>query len=487
MENKDFNEYEMRKAKLKAMKETMVAYKDKFVCPDKITDLKKMPDGNDAKVAGRIISKRVFGKLMFMTLYDVTGTIQVSLSKNELQGEYDFFKKNIDIGDFLGAKGQMYTTKVGEKTVKANEAIILSKSLRPLPEKYHGVNDTDIRYRQRYLDIIANEETRDTFKTRINALNTIKEILLQNEFVEVETPILQSVACGANARPFITKHNALNEDYYLRIAPELYLKQVVESGFNRVFEMGKNFRNEGMDSSHLQEFTMLEWYVAYWDYMDNMNFLQDLLKKLVYKIKGDLAFDYQGINMDFSDFGKINYVDVVSNIINKDVLEINDVKELKQILADNQLFSKEEIEGLPSVSSAVDLIFKKKVRPYIIQPTILYNYPAYMIPLARRNDIDDRVIDMFQLVVNGWEVVKCYSELIDPEIQRQTFEEQMRNKMAGDEEAMEIDEDFILAMEHGMPPMSGLGLGIDRIISLLSNQPTLRDVVLFPQMKKIKK
>ena len=396
------------------------------------------------------------------------------------------FKKDIDIGDFIGVEGIVYTTGTGVKTVQVSNGCLLSKAVRPLPEKYHGISDSDIKYRQRYLDIISNDSTRTTFKKRIQILNDIKDYLRLNDFAEVETPILQNVASGANARPFITKHNALDEEFYLRIAPELYLKQVVESGFNRVFELGKNFRNEGMDASHLQEFTMLEWYAAYWDYLKNMGFLEDLLKKVILDVNGSLDVEYQGKVFNFNEFEKINYAQTLSELLNVDILNFKDVEEIKKILRDNQLFNESDIGNIKSVTAGIDLVFKKKVRPYLLQPTILYSYPAYMIPLARRNDKDDRLIDMFQLVVNGWEVSKCYSELVNPEIQRKTFEQQIIDKNNGDDESMSIDEDFILAMEHGMPPMSGLGLGIDRVVSLLTNEPTLRDVILFPQMKKIK-
>lgn len=485
MNNND--EYSIRLEKLHKLKEKMIVYKDKYSNLTQLNEINNLKDDCNVNVAGRVISKRVFGKFMFLNIYDINGTAQISVSKEDVGDDFSFYKKDIDIGDFIGVEGVIYTTGTGVKTVRTIKGDLLSKSVRPLPEKYHGITDSDIKYRQRYLDIISNESTRQTFKDRIMILNSIKDYLRNNDFVELETPILQNVACGANARPFITHHNALDEDYYLRIAPELYLKQAVESGFNRVFEMGKNFRNEGMDSSHLQEFTMLEWYAAYWDYEKNMKFLESLLQNVIGKVKDNLKFEYQGISMDFSKFDKINYIDAVSSILNHNVLEFESVDEVKQILKENQLFSDEDINNIKSVTSAIDLVFKKKVRPYLIQPTILYKYPAYMIPLARRNDIDPRIIDMFQLVVNGWEISKCYSELIDPEIQRQTFEDQMRDKMNGDDEAMSIDENFILAMEHGMPPMSGLGLGIDRVVSLLTNEPTLRDVILFPQMKSLEK
>lgn len=486
MEKIKKDEYEIRREKLNKLSDQMVVYKDKYEVTEKLENIKKLEEGVHVKIAGRIISKRSFGKFMFINLYDINGIAQVSISKQDLAEDFNLFKKDIDIGDFIGVEGIVYTTGTGVKTVQVSNGCLLSKAVRPLPEKYHGISDSDIKYRQRYLDIISNDSTRTTFKKRIQILNDIKDYLRSNDFAEVETPILQNVASGANARPFITKHNALDEDFYLRIAPELYLKQVVESGFNRVFELGKNFRNEGMDASHLQEFTMLEWYAAYWDYLKNMDFLEDLLKKVILDVNGSLDVEYQGKVFNFNEFEKINYAQTLSELLNIDILNFKDVEEIKKILRDNQLFNESDISNIKSVTAGIDLVFKKKVRPYLLQPTILYSYPAYMIPLARRNDKDDRLIDMFQLVVNGWEVSKCYSELVNPEIQRKTFEQQIIDKNNGDDESMSIDEDFILAMEHGMPPMSGLGLGIDRVVSLLTNEPTLRDVILFPQMKKIK-
>lgn len=486
MEKIKKDEYEIRREKLNKLSDQMVVYKDKYEVTEKLENIKKLEQGVHVKIAGRIISKRSFGKFMFINLYDINGIAQVSISKQDLAEDFNLFKKDIDIGDFIGVEGIVYTTGTGVKTVQVSNGCLLSKAVRPLPEKYHGISDSDIKYRQRYLDIISNDSTRTTFKKRIQILNDIKDYLRLNDFAEVETPILQNVASGANARPFITKHNALDEDFYLRIAPELYLKQVVESGFNRVFELGKNFRNEGMDASHLQEFTMLEWYAAYWDYLKNMGFLEDLLKKVILDVNGSLDVEYQGKVFNFNEFEKINYAQTLSELLNVDILNFKDVEEIKKILRDNQLFNESDIGNIKSVTAGIDLVFKKKVRPYLLQPTILYSYPAYMIPLARRNDKDDRLIDMFQLVVNGWEVSKCYSELVNPEIQRKTFEQQIIDKNNGDDESMSIDEDFILAMEHGMPPMSGLGLGIDRVVSLLTNEPTLRDVILFPQMKKIK-
>lgn len=478
------NEFEVRKEKLENLqKEDKVGYAEKFDKDVELNDANNLEDGKSVSVCGRIISWRDFGKFGFMKLYDINGTLQISISKNEFGDEYNKLKKMIDVGDFIGVKGAIYTTKTGQKTVKSDDITLLSKSLRPLAEKFHGITEPEAVAKQRYLDIISNENSRDSFKKRIIILKSIREYLQNNGFVELETPILQNIACGANARPFITHHNSLNEDFYLRIAPELYLKKAVAAGFDKVFEIGKNFRNEGTDSSHLQEFTMIEWYAAYWDYLKNMDFSCNLLKHLVGTINGDLKLDYQGINLDFSKFDKVSYIEEISNFLNHNILDFDDVNEVKSILRSNNIFTEQELNGINSLASIIDLIFKRKIRPYIIQPTIMYDYPSYMIPLARPNDKDPRVLDMFQIIVNSWELAKCYSELVNPIKQREEFEKQMRNKLNGDEEAMQLDESFLLAMEHGMPPMSGLGMGIDRLVALLTNNPSLRDVVLFPQTK----
>ena len=478
------NEFEVRKEKLENLqKEDKVVYAEKFDKDAELNDANNLEDGKSVSVCGRIISYRDFGKFGFMKLYDINGTLQISISKNEFGEEYNKLKKILDVGDFIGVRGTIYTTKTGQKTVKSDDITLLSKSLRPLAEKFHGITDPDAVAKQRYLDIISNENSRDAFKKRIIILKSIREYLQNNGFVELETPILQNIACGANARPFITHHNTLNEDFYLRIAPELYLKKAVAAGFDKVFEIGKNFRNEGMDSSHLQEFTMIEWYAAYWDYLKNMDFSCDFLKHLVGTINGDLKLDYQGINLDFSKFDKVSYIEEISNFLNRNILDFDDVNEVKSILKSNNVFTEQELNSANSMASIIDLIFKRKIRPYIIQPTIMYDYPSYMVPLARPNDKDPRVLDMFQIIVNSWELAKCYSELVNPIKQREEFEKQMRDKLNGDEEAMELDESFLLAMEHGMPPMSGLGMGIDRLVALLTNNPSLRDVVLFPQTK----
>lgn len=461
-----------------------VVWKDKFDRTHTIVAARELADGTPVRLAGRVTAQRWLGKLMFGRIYDIDGEIQFSMSREELGEEnYKFFKSNVDLGDFVGLMGELYHTTAGELTVRVTGYEILAKALRPLPEKFHGLTDVETRYRQRYLDIISNEDTRRTMKMRFQMLRIIRDYLNNNGFVEVETPIMQTVASGAAARPFVTHHNALDADFYLRIAPELFLKQTIAAGFDRVYELGKNFRNEGMDAMHLQEFTMLEWYAAYWNYRDNMAFSWALVQKILMDLRGTLQIEYQGTKLDFSKYEEIDYTARMNELLGVDILEFRDAPALKQQLVANGMFGADELEPLKSVPAIVDYVFKRKVRDQIIHPAMVYNYPAYMIPLARRNDADGRRIDIFQLIVCGAELIKAYSELVDPIVQRAAFEEQMANKAAGDDEAFDLDEDFLRAMEHGMPPISGLGLGIDRFFSIIADAPTLRDVILFPIMK----
>lgn len=461
-----------------------VVWKDKFDRSATIAAAREMADGTPVRLAGRVTALRWLGKLMFGRIYDIDGEIQFSMSREELGEEtYRFMKANVDLGDFIGITGELYHTTAGELTVKVSAYEILSKALRPLPEKFHGLTDMETRYRQRYLDIISNEDTRRTMKMRFRMLRLIRDYLNENGFVEVETPIMQVVASGAAARPFVTHHNALDADFYLRIAPELFLKQTIAAGFDRVFELGKNFRNEGMDAMHLQEFTMLEWYAAYWDFHKNIDFSWKMIQKIIMDLRGTLQIEYQGTKLDFSRYEEIDYTARMNELLGVDILEFKDADVLKKNLVAAGMFPADELEPLKSVPAIVDYVFKRKVRDQIVNPAIVYNYPAYMIPLARRNDADGRRIDIFQLIVCGAELIKAYSELVDPIIQRAAFEEQARNKAAGDDEAFDLDEDFLRAMEHGMPPISGLGLGIDRFFSIIADAPTLRDVILFPIMK----
>ena len=481
----DVGEAEIRLRKYHAIAEhDGVVCKDKFVRTHTIAEARELPEETEASLCGRITALRWFGKLVFGRIYDAEGSVQFSLSKNELDDEaFAFFKANADVGDYIALRGVMYLTKRGELTLKGYDFTLLSKALRPLPEKFHGITDTDKKFRQRYLDVIMNEETRSTLTMRIKMLRFIRDYLNDAGFLEVETPILQNVASGAAARPFITKHNALDAEFYLRIAPELFLKQVIACGFDKVYEMGKNFRNEGMDAMHLQEFTMLEWYASYWDFNDNIAFITKMIQAILLELRGTLQIEYQGQPLDFSEFRTVDYIAELNAALETDILSYDDAKGLADHIIAKGIFSAEEMKDLKSLPAIVDYAFKRKLRPALVQPTVMVNYPAFLIPLARRNDENPKAIDMFQVVVCGAEIVKAYSELIDPILQRATFEEQARNKSAGDDEAFDVDEAFLLAMEHGMPPMSGLGFGIDRFMSIAADQPTLRDVVFFPQMK----
>ena len=481
------NEFDIRKEKINTLeKNGEIVYKEKFERTNTIKEARTLGDGAKVKIAGRIVFRRVMGKFGFMQIRDLEAKIQVSVGVNELDTEaYDFYKKMIDIGDFVGVDGELYTTQTGEITVRAYKVTLLSKALRPLPEKFHGLVDQEAKYRQRYLDLISNEEARQVFLGRSKLLAFIRKYLGQNGFLEVETPILQTAVCGASAKPFFTHHNALDKDLNLRIAPETYLKQCIAGGFDRVFEVAKCFRNEGMDTQHLQEFTQVEWYVAYWNFEDNIKFFQGFIKNLLLELTGKTTIEKDGVVLDFGkeNFDRINYVETMRQILGFDFLEYNDPIELKQKVISTGLFSEQDLAEYKSVSQIIDFIYKKKIRENIVQPTILYNYPAVLIPLARRNDKDTRIIDVFQVVVMGTELCKAYSELVNPIQQRKAFEDQLTAKKQGDDETMDLDEGFMLAMEHGMPPISGLGCGLDRLLMLIYNQPSVRDVVLFPIMK----
>ncbi|MDR2413260.1 MAG: lysine--tRNA ligase [Rickettsiales bacterium] len=479
------NELEARLQKVENIRaRDGVVWKDKFKRTHAIDAARGLDDGAAVKIAGRITALRWLGKLMFGRLYDIDGEIQFSMSREEIgEEDYKFMKANVDMGDFIGITGELYHTTAGELTVKVSKYEILAKALRPLPEKFHGLTDTETRYRQRYLDIISNPETRRTMRIRFQMLHFIRNFLEQNGFVEVETPILKNVSSGAAAKPFTTHHNALDADLFLRIAPELPLKECIAAGFDRVFEMGKNFRNEGMDAAHLQEFTMLEWYAAYWDYNDNIDFSWRMIQEMLMAVRGTLQIECQGTMLDFSKYEKLDYTARMNKLLQTDILAFDDAEKLKKHIVSIGLFPAGELRDLKSLFAVVDYVFKRKIRDQIIQPAITYNYPTFTRPLARRNDQDSRRVDNFQLIAMGAELINAYSELVDPIEQRKSFEEQMENKAAGDDESFDLDEDFMLAMEHGMPPTSGLGFGFDRWVSIIADQPTLRDVILFPIMK----
>ena len=479
------NELTARMQKVENIKQRDgVVWKDKFDRSHKISEARELADETPVKLAGRITALRWLGKLMFGRIYDIEGEIQFSMSREELGEEnYKFMKTNVDMGDFIGITGTLYHTTAGELTVRVSNYEILAKALRPLPEKYHGLTDTETRYRQRYLDIISNPEAREALLGRFKMTYNLREFMNRNGFLEIETPIMQNIASGAAAKPFTTHHNALDADFQLRISPELFLKQAIGAGFDRVYEVAKDFRNEGMDAMHLQEFTMIEWYAAYWDYKRNIDFTWQMVQELIQKARGTLQIEYQGTMLDFSKYEMIDYTAKMNELFGCDILEFDDVDKLRKQLYDNGMFPAGELDDLKSIPTLVDYVYKRKIRNQIVQPTFLYNYPTYMVPLARHNDEDDRRLDMYQLLVAGGELCKGYSELVNPMQQLAAFEEQAKNIAGGEEEAFNPDNDFVRAMEHGFPPISGVGMGIDRLAMIVFNQPTARDVILFPIMK----
>ncbi len=475
----------IRLDKLDVWKEHQVAYPGRFEKTHKNAEAKELADDTkDIKLAGRLMALRVMGKFSFAQIQDYSGKIQIAFQQDEVgKDDYKLYTKKFDIGDHIGVEGYMFTTQKGEKTLKVTKAMLLSKGIRPLPEKFHGLQDPELKARYRFLDLIMSEETRDRFKTRIAILKFIRNYLDSNDFVEVDTPILQAISSGASARPFQTHHNALDIPLFMRIAPETYLKRLVSGGFEKVYELGKCFRNEGIDASHLQEFTMLEWYAAYWDFKDNMSFVQKMIQEMVKTVNnGSLEVEYQGQKLDFSGEWEVkSYRDLVLENTGIDLDKMETVDQMKaEIKAKGLELQLDKYIGLGGL---IDGLYKKFCRPQLIQPMFLTMHHHELVPLARKNDDNPAQLDMFQVVVNGWEVVKAYSELVDPLEQKKRFEEQAELAKKGDDEAVRMEEDFILAMEYGMPPMSGLGLGVERMIALLTDSPNIRDVIFFPSVR----
>ena len=477
----------VRRNKLEEISKVCDPYPDKFDRTHRIKEARELDDGvKNVRIAGRVTFMRKMGKLSFIRIRDLEGSIQLEF-KIDVIGEdrYKFFKTYIDSGDFIGVEGEMFTTQTGEKTLRVCSFDFLGKALRPLPEKFHGLTDTELKYRQRYVDLIMNEDSQKIFLGRSKFYSFLHRYLDSHGFLEVETPIMQTSVSGASARPFFTHHNALDIDLNLRIAPECYLKECIAAGYDRVYEVSKCFRNEGMDSEHLQEFTQVEWYASYWNFEDNIKFYKKFINDLLIELTGSSVVNYQGHELDFGKeiWPRINYVEEMNKILGFDFLDIDDPSVLKEKVVEKGLFSYAELEDYKSISQIIDFIYKNKIRKNIIEPTIIYHYPAVLMPLAAHNKKDARITDVFQVVVCGSELCKAYSELVDPEIQRKAFEEQLKAKEQGDEETMDLDEDYLLAMEQGMPPISGLGFGIDRLIMFIYNAESIRDVVLFPTMK----
>jgi len=484
------NERDIRIQKLNKLRNMgIIPYLDRCERTHTIEEARKLELGvKDITLAGRLMLKRSFGKLIFATIEDFSGKIQIAINKKYLDDEnFKFFEKMIDIGDFISVTGETYKTEKGEFTLNVLQFKLLSKTIRPLPEKFHGLTDIEAKSRQRYLDLIMNRETKERFIKRSKLITEIRNFLNNHGFIEVETPILQVKPSGALAKPFKTHHNALDIDMYLRIAPETYLKRCIAGGFEKVYDMGKCFRNEGMDPSHLQEFTMLEYYVAYWNYIDNMNFTEKFIKHLLEKINGSLKIKYQNREIDFSgEWPKYSFRDLILKYADIDIDNCPTKEDLINAIKKKKIELDVEFDKIGR-GNLIDQLYKKVARPNIINPAFLIHHPIDLSPLARRNDNNPELTDRFQLVVNGWEIVNAYSELIDPIDQRERFIQQAMERERGDEEAMVTDEDFLTCMEYGMPPISGWGMGIDRFLALLTDQENLREVVLFPIMKPLDK
>jgi lysyl-tRNA synthetase class 2 len=461
-------------------------YAERFEKTHSIASAGTLADGvGGVKIAGRVIGLRYFGKLAFGHIYDIGGKVQFALQKNELGMVFDKFRDLVDIGDFVGFEGEMMTSKTGEKTLNAKSFTFLSKTLRPLPEKFHGLTDPELRLRRRYLDLITSEESRSRFLNRTKIIRTIRNFLDDNDFLEIDTPVLTNKATGALARPFVTHNNALSIDVFLRIAPETYLKRAIAGGFDRVYEFARSFRNEGVDASHLPDFTLLEYYAAYWNYEDNMAFTEKLVKNLMMAVKGALKLTYDNTEIDFDgDWPRISFRDLILRDSGIDIDKFATKEELQKELDDRGIKFETDVNvAKAGRGTLIDLLYKKVSRPALINPTFITHHPLDLSPMARSSDANPLIVDRFQLVINGWEVVNAYSELVDPVDQAARFRQQAQARAGGDTETMDVDNDFLLCMEYGMPPISGWGMGIDRIVALLTNASTLRDVILFPLLR----
>lgn len=479
-----------RKEKLLALRKKAQAFPNNFKPENNLSELQKnynqkthddLEKENIAvKVAGRIMTRRIMGKASFITIQDGTGQIQLYLKQQDLPDFYEQFK-DWDLGDIVGVTGHLFKTKTGELTIKVEYISLLTKSLRPLPDKFHGLTDHEMRYRQRYLDILVNEETRRIFQIRSKIIAGIRQYLLAKNYIEVETPMMHTIPGGALARPFITHHNALDMDLFLRIAPELFLKRLVVGGFERVFEINRNFRNEGISTRHNPEFTMLEFYQAYADYHDLINLTEDMLRVLAEQVLGKLQIEYQGQIIDFSKpFVRLTLKESITHynpeITAKDLDDINKAKQIAQTLE----IAVHEHYGLGKIHYD---IFEKIVERKLKQPTFITEFPIEVSPLARKSDKDPLIADRFEFFVGGQEIANGFSELNDPEDQAERFRQQAKDRDAGDLEAMLYDEDYITALEYGLPPTAGEGIGIDRLVMLFTDSASIRDVILFPLLR----
>ncbi len=478
-----------RREKLAALQE---AGKDPFVITkfdqthhsQEIKDNYDELEGKTVTIAGRMMFKRVMGKASFCNIQDLQGNIQSYVARDSVGEEsYADFKK-FDVGDLLGITGEVFKTKTGEISIHASEVTLLSKSLQVLPEKYHGLTNTDMRYRQRYVDLIMNQDVKDTFVKRSKIISCIRRYLDGQGFLEVETPMLVSNAGGAAARPFETHFNALDEDFKLRISLELYLKRLIVGGLERVYEIGRVFRNEGLDTRHNPEFTLMELYQAYTDYNGMMDLTENMFRHVAQEVLGTTTITYRGIEMDLGKpFERITMVDAVKKYADVDFTQIGTLEEARAIAKEKHV----EFEDRHTKGDILNLFFEEYVEEHLIQPTFVMDHPIEISPLTKKKPEDPNYVERFELFMNGWEMCNAYSELNDPIDQRERFKAQEAALAAGDEEANTTDEDFMNALEIGMPPTGGIGYGIDRLTMLLTDSPAIRDVLLFPTMKTLDK
>lgn len=491
MENEELDINHLMQIRIDKLKELQQAGKDPFEITKydrtefskDIKDNYEQYENKDVSVAGRIMAKRIMGKASFCTIQDSTGKIQSYISINDLGEESYKAFKTFDIGDIIGLKGFVFKTKTEEISIHAKEIVLLTKSLRDLPEKFHGLKDVDLRYRQRYVDLIVNPEVKETFLLRSKILREIKNYLDSENYLEVDTPILNTVAGGATARPFITHHNTLDLDMYLRIANELYLKRLIVGGFDRVYEMGRMFRNEGMDIKHNPEFTNIEFYAAYQDYNDMMDLSENMIRTVAKKCLGTARINYQGTDIDLeSPWRRITMIDSIKAVTGVDFNTITTDEEAIRVAEEKNV---EIEESKKTRGYIINAFFEEFVEETLIQPTFICDYPVEVSPLTKRKPSDKRLVERFELFIDGREYGNAYSELNDPIDQRDRFVEQLRQREAGDDEANMMDEDFCMAIEYGMPPTGGMGIGIDRLVMLLTDSASIRDVILFPTMKPI--
>jgi lysyl-tRNA synthetase, class II len=489
VEYMSFEQREGRLEKAHMMKSNGIdLYPERFSVNYELADAVRLEDGTaGVRTAGRILGIRNFKKLMFITISNIQGSLQLLMKKDEVgEGLFEGFQDLVDIGDFIGVEGSMYTTGAGEKTLRIEHYVFLGKALRSLPDKWHGLANIDLRYRQRYLDLMMTSETRSRMLSRSKMVRAIRRFFEDQDFIEVETPILQHTSSGALAKPFRTYHNALDTDLNLRIAPETYLKRLIAGGFTKVFEFAKCFRNEGISPQHLQEFTMVEGYAAFWNYEDMMKLMREMVLYVLEYTFGTTTIHINGQTIDFSlQWEAVSFRELIQCETGIDISLHSTAEELIQdIRRRNIKLEHEDIHSLGR-GNLIDLLYKKTCRPKLIKPTFLIQHPIDLSPLARANDEDPNLTDRFQLIVNGAEIINAYSELVDPIEQRKRLEEQAILKSNGDSEAMEMDEEYLTAMEYGMPPISGWGFGIERLLMVLTGSDTIKDCVLFPLTKKL--